>query len=141
MENNKKEINNTEITLTNIVKVLFHRYVLLGCITGATLLVGTLGLNLIGKSKETYVSSFKYTIPSIQNNKYLDGSNFDFQDVLSKSNIGISNSSTLLFTYKKPLPTLCKLGILILFSESFKYIKALPILVTLGKFISFILLL
>ena len=69
------------------VNQCFHKYILLGCITGATLLVGTLGLTLIEKSKETYVSSFKYNIPSIQNDKYLDGSNFDFQLVLSKSNI------------------------------------------------------
>lgn len=87
MENNKKENTGREISLTNIVKVFFHRYILLGCITGAILLVGTLGLTLIGKSQETYVSSFRYNIPSIQNNKYLDGSSFDFQLVLSKSNI------------------------------------------------------
>lgn len=87
MENSKKENTGREISLTNIVKVFFHRYVLLGCITGAILLVGTLGLTYIGKSQETYVSSFKYNIPSIQNDKYLDGSNFDFQLVLSKSNI------------------------------------------------------
>lgn len=87
MENNEKECTHHELTFIDIVKVCFHRYVLLGCVTGATLLVGTLGLTLMGKSKETYVSSFKYTIPSIQNNKFLDGSNFDFQDVLSRSNI------------------------------------------------------
>ncbi|MGN1295713.1 MAG: hypothetical protein ACI4U5_04830 [Bacilli bacterium] len=87
MENSKKENTNKEISLTNILKVIFHRYILLGCITGVTFLVGTLGLTIIGNSQETYVSSFKYNIPSIQNNKYLDGSNFDFQYILSKSNI------------------------------------------------------
>lgn len=86
MENSKK-INNEQVTFTSIVKVLFHRYILLGCITGTTLLVGTLGLTYIKKSQETYVSNFNYTIPSIQNGKYLDGSNFDFQSILSKSNI------------------------------------------------------
>ena len=87
METNKMKSINKQFTLLDIVKVCFHRYILLGCVTGATLLVGTIGLNLIGKSKEAYVSTFKYIIPSIQNNKYLDGRNFDFQDVLSRSNI------------------------------------------------------
>ena len=87
MENSKKENTNKEISLTNIIKVIFHRYILLSCITGVTFLIGTLGLTYIGKSEEAYVSSFKYTIPSIHNNKYLDGSNFDFQEILSKSNI------------------------------------------------------
>lgn len=87
MDNNKNSSTNKGISLSNVVKVCFHKYILLACITGTTLLVGTLGLTLIGKSQETYVSNFRYNIPSIQNNKYLDGSNFDFQELLSKSNI------------------------------------------------------
>ena len=50
--NQKSNLYKT-ISITAFLKVCFHRYILLGCITGATLLVGTLGLNFIGKSKET----------------------------------------------------------------------------------------
>ena len=47
----------------------------------------------------------------------------------------------LLFTYKKPFPFLINLGIVNLWSDSFKYIKAEPTSITLGIFRLFIPLL
>lgn len=86
MDANEKTVKK-QIDFLNILKVSFHRRILLSIITASTLVIGTLGLYVINRSKAVYKSSFNFNIPSIINGKYLNGASFNFQDIVSKENI------------------------------------------------------
>ena len=66
---------------------MFHRKLLLLAITGSITLIGTGFLSLRGKGQEKYVSTFIYDIPSLVDNKYIDGSSFSFQKLVTKSSM------------------------------------------------------
>ena len=85
MENLNQKQNT--IYLSKIFKVMFHRKLLLLAITGSITLIGTGFLSLRGKGQEKYVSTFIYDIPSLVDNKYIDGSSFSFQKLVTKSSM------------------------------------------------------
>lgn len=76
------------IELKTIIKVAFGRKILLACITILITIIGVLGIELVyNKSKEKYVASFEYSLPGINDGRYIDGSNFNYKTLISLDNL------------------------------------------------------
>ena len=76
------------IDLLTIVKVAFGRKLLLAIITVVITVIGILGIQfLYSKPNEKYLSSFEYSIPGINEGRYIDGSNFNYRTLISLNNL------------------------------------------------------
>lgn len=76
------------IDLLTLIKVAFGRKILLAIITVVITIVGTLGIHfLYSKPNVKYVSSFEYSLPGINEGRYIDGSNFNYRTLISLDNL------------------------------------------------------
>ena len=76
------------ISLIQLIKVMFGRKLILLISTLAIGLIGTLAIVLgINKGKEVYTASFTYSDPVIQQGKYIDGSSFYYQSLITEDNL------------------------------------------------------
>ena len=85
------------VSISRLFKVVFHRPILLSIVTLSTTAILTLGLTIVGKSNSTYQAQFTYTIPSMQDGRYLDGSQFIFNSILKKENLNKIKESNPLY--------------------------------------------
>lgn len=86
------EANNTieeSMTLGNILSALFCKKMIMLIITLVITLFGTLGILLIvDKPRKTYTSEFSLsTINLDENSTYIDGSKFDFRELISSNTL------------------------------------------------------
>ncbi|MGM9533874.1 MAG: hypothetical protein ACI318_00410 [Bacilli bacterium] len=77
----------SSISISRIFKVVFHRPILLSIVTFCITIICTLGLHFISKNKATYESQFTYSIPSMQEDKYIDGSKYYFLPIFKRDNL------------------------------------------------------
>lgn len=96
--NEQQIINNDEgISILELIKLIFKRKLVLGITTGMIFLVCFLGIMLIyNKIAPKYESKFEYSYPTFSENKYLDGSIFNYRDLItveSLNNIKKSNDN------------------------------------------------
>lgn len=76
------------IDLLTLIKVAFGRKILLAIITVVITIVGIIGIEFVyNTSKEKYVSSFEYSLPGINEGRYIDGSNFNYRTLISLDNL------------------------------------------------------
>lgn len=76
------------LSLGEIFKVIFRRWLLLILITAAVTLVGILGISLIVNPLQTmYGISFSVDYPGSENFRYPDGTAFRYQDIVSEDNL------------------------------------------------------
>lgn len=72
------------ISLARIFKVAFGKKILLTIIAFCVLVIGTLAIQFgLSNPKKMYVSTFEYDIPGLTNGKYIDGTKFDYRDLIS----------------------------------------------------------
>ncbi len=82
------------IDLLTLIKVAFGRKILLAIITVVITIVGVLGIKFVyNTSKEKYISSFEYSLPGINEGRYIDGSNFNYRTLISLDNLKNSKAS------------------------------------------------
>lgn len=83
------------LDLLTLIKVAFGRKILLAIITVVITIIGVLGIEfLYSKPSKTYVSSFEYSLPGINDGRYIDGSNFNYRTLISLDNLtNIKNSN------------------------------------------------
>lgn len=76
------------IDLLTLIKVAFGRKLLLAIITVVITVIGILGIQfLYSKPNEKYLSSFEYSLPGINEGRYIDGSNFNYRTLISLNNL------------------------------------------------------
>lgn len=76
------------LSLGEIFRVIFRRWLLVILITAAVTLVGILGISLIVNPMQTmYTISFSVDYPGSENLRYPDGTAFRYQDIISESNL------------------------------------------------------
>lgn len=80
--------NNGGITLGQLFSVVFGRKILLAVITVVILIVGTLGYKfMISDPSEQYQARFEYNIQGFENSTYIDGSQFNYRELISYDNL------------------------------------------------------
>lgn len=76
------------ISLGQLFKVMFGRKILLAIITVVIFIIGTLVFKFgYNDSQKYYQAQFDYTIQGINDGQYLDGSSFDYRDLISLENL------------------------------------------------------
>ena len=94
---NEQQITNNDegISILDIIKLIFKRKLVLGITTGVIFLVCFLGIMLIyNKIAPSYESKFEYAYPTFSESKYLDGSSFDYRDLITLDSLEIVKKSS-----------------------------------------------
>ena len=76
------------ISLLDLFRVAFGRKILLLIITLSITLFGSLFVGLYyNKNKQQYYINYEYVLPGIEEGKYIDGSKFNYQMIISPSSL------------------------------------------------------
>ena len=79
---------NDGVSLGQLAKVALHRKWVWIVSTVLVFLIGVLGVYfLYNRNEEKYVASFAYDIPSISGGNYVNGTIFDYRDIVSTDNL------------------------------------------------------
>ncbi len=83
------------ITLGRLLSVLFGRKIIILIATISTLVVGLLFITLYyNRGKQTYTSQFNINCVGVNDGRYIDGSVFDYRDLVSRDTLNeIKNSN------------------------------------------------
>lgn len=99
---NEQQNNTIEdsITLGDIFSALFCKKLIMLIITLAVTLIGTLGILLvIDRPRKTYTSKFNLNTSNIETEStYIDGSKFDYRDIISLTNLNKAKDSDSKFS-------------------------------------------
>lgn len=91
------EANNNEIDLMSIWNKIWKSKLLIIVIVLVVTIPGTLVVFLSTKNTKKVRYDFVYNFINIEHNKYLDGSDFTYQTILSKNNLEIAKNSNSIF--------------------------------------------
>ena len=89
MQNEQNAIQDNGVTLGDILSAIFCKKLLMLIISLAIALVGTLSIKLIyDKPLEVYTAGFHLNAINLENGgSYIDGSKFDYRDIISLNNL------------------------------------------------------
>lgn len=83
-----EEKNEEGISLSDLFKVAFGRKILLLIITLSVTIFGALFVGLYyNKNRQQYYINYEYVLPGIEEGKYIDGSKFNYQMIISPSSL------------------------------------------------------
>ena len=100
MQNEQNNIQDYGITIGDILSAMFCKKLLMLIITLAITLIGTLGIRLVYDSpKEVYTAGFHLNAINLENGgKYIDGSKFDYRDMISLDNLNRAKETETKFS-------------------------------------------
>ena len=100
MQNEQNTIQDNGVTIGDILSAIFCKKLLMLILTLAIALVGTLAIRLMyDKPLEVYTAGFHLNAINLENGgTYIDGSKFDYRDIISLSNLNRAKATNEKFS-------------------------------------------